>query len=182
MTRRRGLIGCGVLTLAIAAGAAATPRAQSAATPDLQAAFLLNFARFTEWPDGGGQPIVLCVFGDTRVAEALLKALPGQSIEGRGLTVREIQPDADVRPCQVLFVGKSSLSAAQPLLLDASRLPVLTVSDRQGFAATAGIIELLIEGGHMRFAVNVDVARSSNLHLSSRLLDLARIVRGPHAR
>jgi hypothetical protein len=32
----------------------------------------------------------------------------------------------------------------------------------------------------MRFAINLDAADSSGLHLSSRLLGLAKIVRKPH--
>jgi hypothetical protein len=169
--------------VAVAVGLAAAPRAQSAAAPDLQAAFLLNFARFTEWPgDDGRRPIVLCVFGDARVAAALLTSLRGQSIEGRQLMAREVDARGDITPCHVLFVGKSSIGAGGPLLITARRLPVLTVSDREGFAESAGIIELFIENGRMRFAVNVDVARGAELHLSSRLLGLARIVRGTHAR
>lgn len=177
-----GLLRRGVITLVIIAGIAAAPRAQSAAAPDLQAAFLLNFARFTEWPEADTRhAIVMCVFGDARVSGALQKSLRGQSIEGRALAVTQIDEDADVRPCHVLFVGKSSLSEGMPLLRRASRLSVLTVSDHEGFAATAGIIELFVEHGRMRFAVNIDAARASQLNLSSRLLNLARIVRGKHA-
>jgi hypothetical protein len=43
------------------------------------------------------------------------------------------------------------------------------------------MIELFVDGGHMRFAVNVDSVQRAGLHLSSRLLGLARIVRSSHA-
>ncbi len=36
------------------------------------------------------------------------------------------------------------------------------------------------ESGRMRFAVNVETARRSGVRLSSRLLDLAKIVRTDH--
>lgn len=161
---------------------AAAPRAQSAAAPDLQAAFLLNFARFTEWPDSRQRrPIVMCVFGDVRVTRALLTSVRDQTIDGRALHVTELTAAGDVSPCDVLFLGKSSMSGALPLLRAASRLPVLTVSDSPSFAANGGIVELFVEDGRMRFAINIDVARRSRLTLSSRLLGLARIVRGAHA-
>ena len=160
----------------------ARPRAQTAAAHDLQAAFLLNFARFTEWPVSvRGESIVMCVFGDERLTDALTLALRGQTIEGRPLQAVDIGAEGDVAQCQVLFAGKSSIGDGLPLLRAASRLPVLTVSDRKGFASTAGMVELFVEDGRMRFAINVDAARRSHLTLSSRLLGLARIVRGTHA-
>ena len=60
-------------------------------------------------------------------------------------------------------------------------LPVLTVSDRRGFSEWGGIIEMYIESGRMRFAVNVDAAEHSGLRLSSRLLGLAKVIRNGHA-
>ena len=59
-------------------------------------------------------------------------------------------------------------------------LPVLTVSDGKGFSQAGGIIELYVEGGRMRFAINVDAAERSGLRLSSRLLGLAKVVRDGH--
>jgi hypothetical protein len=55
-------------------------------------------------------------------------------------------------------------------------LPVLTVSDPKGFSKAAGIVELYVEGGRMRFAINLDAAVHSGLRLSSRLLGLAKII------
>lgn len=182
MTRRctRGL--ASILTLGLVAGLASAPHAQSAAATDLHAAFLLNFARFTTWPDDEKRgSTVICVFGDDRLTGALALSVRGQTIEGRPVQSVKIDGDGDVTACQVLFVGKSSLGAGVPLLRAASHLPVLTVSDRTGFASTAGVVELFVEEGRMRFAINVDVARRSHLTLSSRLLGLARIVRGTHA-
>jgi hypothetical protein len=59
-------------------------------------------------------------------------------------------------------------------------LPVLTVSDRKGFAESGGIIELYVDGGRVRFAINVDAVERSGLRLSSRLLGLAKVIRDPH--
>lgn len=185
--------GCGPLAralraaIAIAAIAAAGmfsyahPRAQSAAAPDLQAAFLLNFARFTEWPPAPNRrQLVICVYGDDRLGDAVVRALRGQTIGGRALVLSRIGADSAVVHCQVLFVAGAAITSGRPLLERASRLPVLTVSDQVGFAAQSGIVELFVEDGRMRFAVNVDAAERARLNLSSRLLGLAKIVRGTH--
>jgi hypothetical protein len=59
-------------------------------------------------------------------------------------------------------------------------LPVLTVSDGKDFSQAGGIIELFVESGRMRFAINMDAAEGSGLRLSSRLLGLAKVTRNGH--
>jgi hypothetical protein len=55
--------------------------------------------------------------------------------------------------------------------------PILTVSDADGFAEAGGMIGLFIEDSRVRFAINLGAAESAHLTISSRLLNLARIVR-----
>jgi hypothetical protein len=54
--------------------------------------------------------------------------------------------------------------------------PVLTISDVGEFARTGGIAEFFVEGGKMRFRVNLGSVKLSRLQLSSRLLSLAELV------
>ena len=120
MVRRRRPLACVTRLLcavAVACGLAASlsqarPRAQAAAAPDLQAACLLNFARFTEWPDGAKrQQLVICVYGDDRLGDALLRALRGQTIGGRSLVLSRVKAESTVVHCQVLFVAGGLLLA-----------------------------------------------------------------------
>jgi hypothetical protein len=57
---------------------------------------------------------------------------------------------------------------------------VLTISDGKGFAEAGGMIELYVEEGRMRFAINMGATERSGLHLSSRLLRLAKVIRKDH--
>jgi hypothetical protein len=57
-------------------------------------------------------------------------------------------------------------------------LSVLTVSDTDGFLDAGGMIQFLIENGHVRFAINVDATSRAKLKLSSKLLSLARVAGG----
>jgi hypothetical protein len=169
-----------VTTVAGAVRAAAG--ADVASDVAVKAAFLYNFAKFTEWPAlPHGTPLVLCVLGDDEVGAALTDTIHGQQIDGHGLEVRRLIADASPRACHVLFAAGSEVRRASPMLDGVRELPILTVSDGSGFAQTSGMIELFVDGGHMRFAVNVDSVQRAGLHLSSRLLGLARIVRSSHA-
>jgi hypothetical protein len=148
----------------------------------VKAAFLYNFAKFTEWPAfPADASLVLGVLGDDAVGAALTETIRGQLIEGHGLEVRRLTSETSPRSCHLLFVTGPEVRRVSSMLEEVRTLPILTVSDGAGFAQAGGMIELFVEGGHMRFAVNVDSVERARLHLSSRLLGLARIVRSTHA-
>ncbi|MES1254565.1 MAG: YfiR family protein [Acidobacteriota bacterium] len=147
----------------------------------VKAAFIYNFARFTEWPAlASAAPIVVCVVGQDAIAAALVKTFGGQSIGGHMLDTRLSQDSATWRACHVLFVADLVTRQSADGLGAVKALPVLTVSDGKGFAQAGGIIELFVEGGRMRFVINVDAVERSRLHISSRLLGLATIFRNGH--
>lgn len=155
-------------------------RAQPMAASTLKAAFMLNFAKFTEWPAlPSGTPIGLCIVGDAGVAAALVEMVRGQHIGGHALEVSRPR-ETTWRVCHLLFIADAEIRRSAGGLDGIKTLPVLTVSDGKGFLQAGGIIELYIEDGRMRFAINVDAAERSELRLSSRLLGLAKVIRNGH--
>jgi hypothetical protein len=150
------------------------------AVPDVavKAAFLYNFAKFTEWPSlPSGAPIAACIVGDDAVAAALTDIVRGQQINGHSIDVSRSQGGGTWRICQVLFIAGGETHRATDGLSGIKTLPVLSVSDGKGFAQSDGIIELYVDDGRMRFAINVKAAERSGLRLSSRLLGLSKVVR-----
>jgi YfiR/HmsC-like len=144
----------------------------------VKAAFLFSFAKFVEWPAlAPGAPIIACVVGDDGIAAALAETVSGQNISGHPLEVRRPLDSATWRVCQLLFIADANITRSAIGLVAVKALPVLTISDGKDFSRTSGIIELYVEGGRIRFAINADAAERSGLHLSSRLLGLAKIVK-----
>ena len=168
------------LLAALAAGASLT--AAQVAEHDVKAAYLYNFTRFVEWPadvPAPNQPFRLCVVADETTTEAVRRTMAGESVGGR--ETETIAPDsaADIRACQILFVGRNVMARAAPLLDAAKGLPILVVGEAAGFAKSgAGAIEFVREQSRVRFEVNVDVARQCRLSISSRLLQVARETSG----
>jgi hypothetical protein len=162
-----------VLVLSYASQAAS----QTAAEPALKAAFLFNFAKFAEWPAlPPGDPLVVCVVGDDRIAAALVETVRGEHISGHPIDVRRPQDSATWRMCHVLFIEGTETRRYEGGLDGVKSRPVLTVSDGKDFSRATGIIELYVEAGRLRFAINVDAAERSGLRLSSHLLGIARVV------
>jgi hypothetical protein len=180
---RGGRLGIASLTLA-ATLLAAPVRVDAQEAPDtaVKAAFLYNFAKFVEWPAlRSGVPIALCVVGEGGIAAALVDTVRDQSINGHSLDVSRPPDSAAWNACNLLFIADAETRRSVAGLPGLRTLPVLTVSDGEGFSQRGGIIEFYVEGGRMRFAININAAERSGLRLSSRLLGLAKIVRDTSA-
>ena len=73
-----------------------TAAAQDVTEPALKAAFIYNFAKFTEWPAdaiAAGAPLVLCVLGDAAIGGALERAVKGRTLAGHSIGVSQAAPD-----------------------------------------------------------------------------------------
>ncbi|MEO7272789.1 MAG: YfiR family protein [Vicinamibacterales bacterium] len=143
----------------------------------VKAAFLVKFVRFTTWPLLKAEaPLAMCVLADDSLVAALEEIVRTQSPGDHPIEVRRAPDRGTWSTCQVLYVGEGEGRRAAQLASTVRTAAVLTVSDAGGFAQT-GIIELYLEGRRMKFAINIDAATRSGLHLSSQLLALAKIVR-----
>jgi ABC-type amino acid transport substrate-binding protein len=162
---RRVLIG---LTTAAALAAALTSRAQ-VSEAELKAAFVYNFALFTEWPPDtlvDGQKLLICAPPDERQLEAL-RRLQNKTVAGHQIAVTGSAGEAD--RCHVVLY--SHVLPEQVAVASA-----LTVCDGSPSACADAVIKLLREGDRIRFDVDVTRAKARRLSLSSKLLRVARRV------
>jgi hypothetical protein len=168
------------LALAVAMIFQASARAQ-ADEYHVKAAFLLNFAKFVEWPTQTfrtpSDPIVICVLGQNPFGNALEETISGKSVGGRTLSVREISGTQHPWSCQILFVNSSALNQFRSVIGHIKGAGVLSVGEAEGFTADGGVINLRVEHGSVRLEINVAAAEYTNIHISSKLLSLAEIVR-----
>lgn len=165
-----------VAAMALAAlGAGAARAADSIEEARVKAVFILNFIKFTGWPDGQDvttQTLTLCVTGDYPLA-GQLNALDGRNVQGRQLRLQPLNATGGEAACDVIFADRTDAATLDSLRLLANQRATLTVSDQPGFLAHGGMIELKIVDGRIRFDVNLAAARAANLMLSSQLLQLA---------
>ena len=162
-----------------------TPKFAGAQTQVLEfrveAAFVYNFAKFVEWPQeaAGAVPITFCVLGDESLYGALAESLAGKTINGRTLVARQIGRPQEGLRCQIAFIGSAEKKQLGGVLEVLAGSPVLTVADFESFARRGGMIELIKEGNKIRFAINVDAAKRHGFRISSKLLQLAEVIRDP---
>jgi prepilin-type processing-associated H-X9-DG protein len=174
VVRWRRLTSAALLPYFLLGGA---PRAQERALETaVKATFLVKFAAFVEWPvsafESPTAPLTICIVGSP-LGGVADQAARGQSAGQHGLTVRHIAAATHGDGCNILFSdGTAEQSVAGAL--DAVRgTPVLTVTDQPETAARKGIINFVLQNGHVRFQIDDGEAAADGLRISSHLLSLA---------
>jgi hypothetical protein len=146
----------------------------------VKAAYLYNFAKFVEWPTetfkANTDPIRLCILNDRALETQLDQIVKGRNIAGHPIVVAPVKSGEQSRGCQVLFIN-SAQNSQTPQIVDVLKgSSVLTVGESKGFIEEGGIINFVLQGDQVRFQINHKAAIQAGLHMSSRLLSLAKLV------
>lgn len=153
---------------------------ETTSTPyDVEAAFIYNFLKFTEFPPEAAQTeYSLCVLGDdVRGLRSAFRALQGKKVREKPIDVSFPMIGSRLRTCDVLFVSLE-LESSLPEILQRSRSSgVLLVGENDSFCKRGGLISFYREDDKLRFQVNLEAVERQRLTLSSKLLTVAKVVR-----
>lgn len=138
----------------------------------VEAAFIYNFALFTEWPNLPANEFRICVLGSDPLLAAL-EPVKKKQIKDHPVSVTNISSATQVQSCQVLFVGRSEHASIGNLARQIGNAPVLVVAEEDGYDPKNVIIELIAQQGRIGFRINRTAAQANSLIFSSNLLKLA---------
>jgi YfiR/HmsC-like len=152
--------------------AASLARAEDVPEYRLKAAFLYNFAAFTEWPAELGTTLTVCLHG-ADLFGAEIDTLNGKLVGTRTVEVQRRVGLESLKACQLVFVSSASIGQL-PRVLEALRgVPALVVADSPGALRQGVALNMNIAQGRVSFEANLVAARAARLKLSSHLLRLA---------
>jgi hypothetical protein len=157
-------------------GAASPSQADELPEYRLKAAFLYNFALFTEWPAELGPVLNLCIVGRDPFGKEI-DELQGKPVGERSIAVQRKTVGDPLKNCQVAFIAESAIAALPRLLEEVRERPVLTVADSQGSGGQSVALNMSVVQNKVAFEANLQAARAARLNLSSKLLRLAAKVR-----
>jgi hypothetical protein len=162
----RALAGLATLAWALAA------HSQGLSEYRLKAAFLYNFAAYTEWPAEVGGTLNVCIYGaDPFGADA--DTLNGKKAGPRTLAMhRRTQADT-LKGCQIVFIAHAGSDQVRRVLDVLRGQPVLTVADVPRGLQHGVALNMNLTQEHVSFEANLRATREARLELSSRLLRLA---------
>lgn len=141
---------------------------------EVKAAFLYNFAKFTEWPRAtAGKGLRFCVLGRDPFGAAL-DALADKTVRDRPIEVAHGIDAGEAKSCDLLFMHEPDGEPRDAALQLLAGAPILTIGDQPGFVRGGGMIEMVMVENRVQFEVNLDAVQSAKLKISAQLLKLAR--------
>lgn len=144
----------------------------------VKAAFVLNLARYTEWPPqelSGSQEIRVCTVGSDPFRQAF-DALNGKQAKGKAIVVKHLAQPEGAQDCQVLFVGESMRRQVPRVLRAVQGAPILTIAEVEEFPEAGGMVNLLVEKNKTVLEVNHGALKRAGLQVSAQVLKVARRV------
>jgi hypothetical protein len=146
---------------------------------EIKAAFIYNFAQFTQWPDsafeGKDSSFVVAVIGDDPFGPALGQVMDGKSIAGHPVILKHLDSPNQISGCHLLYIPATEEGRLDDIFNAVGNQPILTIGETPKFLWAGGIIRFFIADGKIRFEIDPDAADKAGLRLSSRLMSLAKI-------
>lgn len=175
------------LLLVIAMGASA-PRHLVAASPpplreyDVKAACLFNIAKFSDWPAQAfthpAAPLIIGILGEDPFGSVLDRIVKGRLINERPVVIRRAAHFSELKNAHVVFISAALRGSATQICTALEETHVLCVGDSEETEPVAAI-NFSVVAGRTVFTVNLSHAHRAGVRISSKLLALAQVVRGP---
>ena len=135
----------------------------------VKAAFLLNFLKFTDWPNApAAEPLVIGVLLPDPFGSDLDEAARSVKVSGRRVEVRRFRKLGDVRGCQILFVPRD----AEYHPAELAKPGRLTVGETPQFLERGGIISFYLDASRVRFEIALEAAQQAGLRIDPHVLQL----------
>lgn len=169
-------LGLALISLISLPASAAAP---SSEIQSLTVAFLYNFMKLSEWPAiAGSTKLTLCVI---QAGESFIDidSLAGKEVQNQPLEIKHLMQGDSVTGCQLVFIPEDEKPIRiHEWLSSMENQPILSVSGTPGFLDQGGMIELVSDGTHLQFEVNLEPVTQAGIKLSSKMLQIAREVKG----
>ena len=141
----------------------------------VKAAMLYRCLELVHWPAGASAEneltLTVGVLGKNAMGESV-NCLAGKTISGRRLVVKKLSHPEEAVRCQSVFVSSSEKKRTAKILNRLAGMPILTVGETPGFAEQGGIINLLVEGKHIRLELNPAAAENARIGITPELIKL----------
>lgn len=152
----------------------------------LKATLVMNFGRFTEWPENTFAPddkFRLCLIAREDIMTTFQETLAEKKIHNHPIEIVSIPYPpygTQARPlCHLAFITDIDHRKVPQALGDWREQPVLTIGEINTFMSADGIIQLEKRDNKVAFKVNIAKAKANKLHLSALLLRHALNLKAP---
>jgi hypothetical protein len=145
----------------------------------IKAIYIINFTRFIEWPHETlrepDSPLIIGVIGDPNIYKHVETVIKGEKIGHRPIIIQQFVYPDQIKNCHFLYIGLSDPDQVRSILDNKLYGSAITISDEPNFLRWGGAIRFYNEKEKIRFEINTESSKKSNVKISSKLLNLAKI-------
>jgi hypothetical protein len=165
-----------VLVITLASQMPTASFADAVSEYKIKAAFIYNFARFTQWPDDTDE-LKVCIYGKDPFG-ANIDNLNGKQTNNKIIKIVRTKLIEEVKSCHIAFLNiiPPERHLFEKALKHIEGANVLTVTDATHAIDFGVMIRLIIDNDKIAFEVNHTAAKESELEISAKLLRLAKAV------
>jgi hypothetical protein len=146
---------------------------------EIKAAVLGKLSHFVKHKSQiNNDEFIITVFQDETFAKLLKEKYNNKQINHKNVLVKNVQAMEEINSSDLLYIGKVPQEIQYQLIEYAQSNNLLTISEESGFAQRGGIVQLYFVSLKIRFKINLNAAKKSNLKISSSLLSISTIVKG----
>jgi hypothetical protein len=174
--KRQGFRFIFIIMILLAAPKIVFGQATGLADYNIEAAFLINFGKFVEWPQNSfasqSAPIIIGIYGENPFHDSLKDIIRSRTINGHPVIVQPV-PFSKLQYCQVLFICPSEQKNLPTIIRKLNGACVLTVTENIDPFQSGVMINFVRKNNQIHFEINQAAARRVGLKISSKLLTLA---------
>ena len=149
---------------------------------EVKAAFLYNLTNFVYWPkesfSDSSSPFKIVILGKDPFGSVLENLVRNEQVDSHPIEIEAIENIDNVNFAHLLFISSEQNDNIETIISKSNQLGMLTVSDYSGFNDAGGGITLLKIKNRLQLYLSIDVIEQNGLRCSSKLLQLATIVKG----
>lgn len=144
---------------------------------EIKAALIHKILTYVEWPSNAvfkNAKFLIKVVGFDEVAKILAKKLNNTIINGLRVKVVVSNPSDDLSDANLIYLSNISKINAQKILNNNAYAPILIISNELNYYNLNFHISLFTVENKVKFTVDMEAAKKSNLLISSKLVQVAR--------
>ncbi|MBK7890858.1 MAG: YfiR family protein [Bdellovibrionales bacterium] len=143
---------------------------------EVQAAFVLNFLKYIEWPIASASPQwTIAIQAEAHTLATYERSLGGKVLLGKVVRIISADSDEQLRSAHAFVSYSKSPEAFRQAVTTIGKLPILTISESIDFDTPGLMIKFYVDGGKMRFEISRSALQNADLRASAQLLRLAKV-------
>jgi hypothetical protein len=147
----------------------------------IKVAYLYQFGRYVEWPAKAfanpNSPFVIGVLDQDPLLPDLEQIAKIKKIQDRPIQIRRFASPADIRACNILYLPATlSAETIGAVVRKFSAHGMLLVGDSDDILNAGGVMQFAVEDNKIRVLISRKAAEREGLKISSKLLQVARVV------